>query len=348
VSAVRRALIVLTLLATTTPALGAEPDAAAVQALLQARCVLCHSGPAAPLGLRLDSHAGILAGSSNGPVVLSGKAGESELIRRVRGERQPRMPMTGPPWLTDAEVVLLESWINAGLPSAVAASPNSRADDKPDAATAAAPTPAATPRPDGIAAASTTTGTASSAQRSPPTVTEGASAPSIKSDAPDFSPVAVILAQRCAKCHTDQGLMGAAPEGLRLTSHREAVASNERARVVPGNPDASELVRRIRGQSLPRMPFDGPPWLSASEIAQIERWIAAGARDGAGHATELPVGARVRLGGRLSASAELDGLPLRVDAETRRDKSPQTGDRVEVRGHVDVDGGVRVERLRRR
>jgi hypothetical protein len=56
----------------------------------------------------------------------------------------------------------------------------------------------------------------------------------------------------------------------------------------------------------------------------------------------------VRLGGRLSASAELDGLPLRVDAETRRDTSPQTGDRVEVRGRVDVDGGVRFERLRHR
>jgi hypothetical protein len=49
--------------------------------------------------------------------------------------------------------------------------------------------------------------------------------------------------------------------------------------IIPGNPDKSELVRRIKGISKPRMPKDGPPWLSAKEIALVEGWIAADARE---------------------------------------------------------------------
>lgn len=52
--------------------------------------------------------------------------------------------------------------------------------------------------------------------------------------------------------------MGALPEGYLLSSYAATLASGERARVVPGNPVASELVRRIRGQARPRMPYDGP------------------------------------------------------------------------------------------
>jgi hypothetical protein len=39
---------------------------------------------------------------------------------------------------------------------------------------------------------------------------------------------------------------------------------------------------------------------------------------------------------------------LIVDARTRIDKSPGPGDYVEVRGRIDQNGNVRVERLRRR
>jgi hypothetical protein len=55
--------------------------------ILQQRCVMCHSGPAAPRGLRLDSLEGLLAGSENGAVVKSVDAAGSELIRRLTGCR---------------------------------------------------------------------------------------------------------------------------------------------------------------------------------------------------------------------------------------------------------------------
>jgi len=62
-----------------------------------------------------------------------------------------------------------------------------------------------------------------------------------------YQHVAPIFATRCAKCHTNNGQMGPAPEGYRLSSYVSTLSANDRARVVPGNAAASELVRRIRG-----------------------------------------------------------------------------------------------------
>jgi len=160
--------------------------------------------------------------------------------------------------------------------------------------------------------------------------------------------VAPIFARCCAKCHTDQGLMGPAPEGFRLTSYESTLSPADRARVVPGNPEASELVRRIRGQARPRMPFDGPPFLEPAEIALIVDWIAAGAPDAAGRVAPVPAGAEVRLHGELVDYWTLDDLSLVVPPGTRIDKNPRPGDYVQIRGVIDLQGGVRAERIRRR
>ena len=249
---------------------GAGPSYSEVSAILNAHCVVCHQGEAAPLGLRLESHASLMRGSSRGPVVQPGKAAASELVRRVRGQSQPRMPLTGPPWLSDAQVAALEQWIAAGAPAGESlpiASKKKRAADEPLT----------------------------------------------------YAEIGPILVGRCAKCHSANGLMGRPPEGYRLDSLAATLDASDRARVVPGNPGSSELVRRIRGVSRPRMPFDGPPWLSDEDMRLIEQWIAQGARDAAGRATPVPTGARVRFRG----------------AE-------------EVRGVLAADGSVRVERVRRR
>jgi mono/diheme cytochrome c family protein len=218
--------------------------------------------------------------------------------------------MTGPPYLSDQEVVLIAVWIDDGL--------------LPSAAPAVASDAAV------------------------PAQVVVAPVRSNSNDPPSYLDVAPIFATRCAKCHTESGLMGAAPEGFRLTSHADTLASGERARVVPGQPQASELLRRIRGQALPRMPFDGPPYLSDAEIALIERWIAAGARDAEGQPAPLPVGAAVRLHGTLDGAASLDGWEFERTASTRLDKRPQPGDYVQLRGHIGADGRVIAERLRRR
>jgi len=97
-------------------------------------------------------------------------------------------------------------------------------------------------------------------------------------DAATWAELEPIVAERCAVCHTDGGRVGPAPEGYRLTAYAATLDATDRARVIPGHPQASELLRKVRGQSLPRMPLDGPPWLADDEIALIETWIAQGGR----------------------------------------------------------------------
>lgn len=91
------------------------PHWSALVPLLRQRCVMCHSGDHAAAGLHLDSYAGALAGGRNGPVLIPGNTSESELMRRVRGESQPRMPFLSYPLGAD-EIALLGRWIEAGLP----------------------------------------------------------------------------------------------------------------------------------------------------------------------------------------------------------------------------------------
>ncbi len=288
-----------------------------ISPIFQQRCIMCHSGQFAPQGLRLDSRDGLLEGSENGPVAIPGKPAESELIRRVRGESQPRMPLTGPPWLTDAEIGLLEKWI-AGLPKK--------------------PSRGAVPQP----------------EPGPPAERQAASEPfpqtaALKRDGPPtWVDVAPTFLSRCAKCHSESGIMGPAPEGFLATGYREILAASERARIIPGAPGASEVVRRVRGLSLPRMPFDGPPWLEDEQVALIEDWIAAGARDERGNPAPVPVGARVRLEGTLTGLWQVDGQPLVVDGRTGLKKGPGIGSRVEVRGVVQPDGSIRATRIRPR
>ena len=250
---------------------GAQPKATftEVSAILAERCVVCHQGEAAPLGLRLDSHAALMRGSRRGPVVRPGDARASELVRRVRGESQPRMPLTGPPWLTDAEVATVEQWIAAGAPGG-----------------------------EGI-------------KREEKTRRPG--------DPVTYTDVAPILVGRCVKCHGPNSIMGAAPEGYRLDTLQRTLDASDRARVVPGKPSGSELVRRIRGESGPRMPLDGPPYLDDAQIGLIAQWVAQGARDAGGKPSAVPSGARVRFRGFE-----------------------------EVRGVVQPDGSIRVTRQRSR
>lgn len=163
-----------------------------------------------------------------------------------------------------------------------------------------------------------------------------------------FAPVAAVLVPRCSPCHSPNGRMGPPPEGFVATGYDTLLESGERAWIVPGQPLASELYRRIKGYSLPQMPFGGPPYLSDAEVELVGEWIAAGAPDDQGQPAPLPVGARVRLGGTLSEPWILDGLPLTVGPETRIDGTMTPGQRLEVRGRIAADGTIAAERIRGR
>lgn len=296
--------LALSLTAATAASSLANPTYADIAPILDQKCVICHAGQIPPAGLRLNTLDAILKGGAKGPVVKAGAPADSELVRRIKGISQPRMPMTGPPFLSDSEIAALERWIAGGLQAG-----------GPVAAVRPVVTPQQRPRP---------------------------------GEKVTYLHVAPILAARCAKCHTDNGAMGPPPEGFRLTSYESTLTASDRARVVPGNPNASELVRRIRGQARPRMPFDGPPYLDREETQLIEDWIAQGARNADGAPSPVPVGAAVRLHGTLDAGGKLDGLDLILGPRARVDKNPAPGAHVQVRGRLDHAGSVVVDRLRPR
>ncbi len=91
--------------------------------------------------------------------------------------------------------------------------------------------------------------------------------------------IAPLFARSCVSCHKAEKHKG----GLRMDSYERLMSGGEDgAAVVPGDPQGSDLVRRLK---LPvtdddSMPGDGEKPLATEEIQMIERWIAAGAKNG--------------------------------------------------------------------
>jgi hypothetical protein len=84
-----------------------------------------------------------------------------------------------------------------------------------------------------------------------------------------------ILVQRCYGCHAEVRSMG----GVRFDRKAGALskADSGSVPVVPGQPESSEVLRRVRAADpRKRMPL-GQPALSDSEIATLEKWIREGA-----------------------------------------------------------------------
>jgi len=104
-----------------------------------------------------------------------------------------------------------------------------------------------------------------------------------------------IFGPICSGCH--QGAN--APQGLRLDAGNSYallvnVASAEvpaLMRVKPGDPDASYIVQKIQGNAAvgARMPANGPPYLSQTQIDLVRGWIAAGAPQSAAPPDRLVV-----------------------------------------------------------
>ncbi len=83
-----------------------------------------------------------------------------------------------------------------------------------------------------------------------------------------------ILATKCVRCHGPE----TSEAGLRLDERAKAIGkldSGNRA-IVPGEPDASELLRRVSAEESERMPPEGEP-LGERQIGALRQWIAAGA-----------------------------------------------------------------------
>lgn len=163
-----------------------------------------------------------------------------------------------------------------------------------------------------------------------------------------YSEVARIFGQRCIECHSEGRKYDAPPEGLRLDSYQAILAGGDRVVLLPGNAQASEIIRRVEGLASPRMPFDGPPWLAEEDIALLRDWIDGGALSDDGTAAPIPAGGQVRIRGTMTGPSQIDGADFVIDGSTRIDDRPAEGQNAEVRGHIAPDGTIRAERLRSR
>lgn len=98
------------------PAAAPEPTEVSfsgdVLPVLETRCQRCHGTGRAEAGLRLTSHADVMAGSDYGAVVIPGNAETSHLVEViVSGE----MPLGGQK-LPDTDVQTIRDWVDAGAP----------------------------------------------------------------------------------------------------------------------------------------------------------------------------------------------------------------------------------------
>jgi uncharacterized membrane protein len=103
---------------------GGRPDQAiaystVVQPILARRCVQCHGPEGAKGKLRLDTIEGIRKGGEDGPVIVAGRAADSELIRRIwlPPSHKDAMPPGGKQSVRVSEAAVLRWWIDQGAPN---------------------------------------------------------------------------------------------------------------------------------------------------------------------------------------------------------------------------------------
>jgi hypothetical protein len=85
-----------------------------VRPVLAEHCYSCHGPKKQNAGLRLDTAAGLKAGSDGGPVIVPGDPAKSRLVKSVK--REGDYPMPPKKSLPPEAVAALEEWVKAGAP----------------------------------------------------------------------------------------------------------------------------------------------------------------------------------------------------------------------------------------
>ena len=120
---VRGGLVVAALLGAVLRPSGADEGStrdvdfrADVYPILKSRCFACHTETNSKSGLRLDTRPDILGETNGRPLAVPGKSAESRLILAVTGKlgKDKLMPRKGPR-LSDEEIRILRTWVDAGL-----------------------------------------------------------------------------------------------------------------------------------------------------------------------------------------------------------------------------------------
>ncbi len=216
------------------------------------QCARCHIA-AARGGFSLESYAALMKGSKGGVVLFPGDAAGSRLVETIEIGDMPR----GGAKVSPENLAKLKQWITEG------AKFDGPAPTDP-IASLVKPTDSAKPAPE-------------------PTVIKSATGKETVSFARDIAP---ILTENCNGCHfRGQRASG----GLRFDNFAQLIKGGDSgALIVPGKPDDSLLIKKLRGMSGQRMPAGGRPPLSDQQIQSVSTWIKEGASfDGSGKETRL-------------------------------------------------------------
>lgn len=89
-----------------------------VQPILSVHCTNCHNANKKKGDLRMDTFEFLAKGGENGPIFVSGKSMDSEMLKRclLPLENDEHMPPKGKPQLSDSQIALLAWWIDQGAP----------------------------------------------------------------------------------------------------------------------------------------------------------------------------------------------------------------------------------------
>ncbi len=90
--------------------LAAEPLGEKALSILQANCLPCHSEGTRTSGFTVKDLPSVISGGAKyGPAVLPGQASHSPLVKLLRGQLQPQMPVGKT--LPEADIASIEKWI---------------------------------------------------------------------------------------------------------------------------------------------------------------------------------------------------------------------------------------------
>ena len=114
----------------------------------------------------------------------------------------------------------------------------------------------------------------------------------------DFNPdIAGIFLGECSQCHAN----GKSENGFGVVDNVPAMIAQ--GYIVPGSPETSKVVNRIKGENIPenayRMPLRGP-FLSDEKINSIENWVKfdlPGSSSGESHKVTISLGSEIKIEG---------------------------------------------------
>ena len=151
-----------------------------------------------------------------------------------------------------------------------------------------------------------------------------------------------ILSDKCFACHAADAKAKGIPMRLDLEADAKADRGGGRRAIVPGDPDASELIRRVTAaQPARRMPPAATGHhLTAEEIAKLRAWIAEGAQ-WQGHWSFIPPvrPALPTVRNTAWARSDLDRFILaRLESEGLAPSAPASRETLLRRVSIDLTG----------